>query len=158
MERRKKVPETQMRSRARSIARAGSIDAALGAGTLPEVVDVSVSEGVVLGLLRQGVTKFLGILGHGNTDLGEVIRVYEAEGVVKLCQCRNEVAMAHAATAVAWIYGETPAVLTSIGPGALQALAGSLAAASNGVGVYHLYGDETTHGEGYNMQQVPGRR
>jgi 3D-(3,5/4)-trihydroxycyclohexane-1,2-dione acylhydrolase (decyclizing) len=34
-------------------------------------------------------------------------------------------------------------------------MAGSLTAASNGVGVYHIYGDETTHGEGYNMQQVP---
>src|SRR5262249_1151672 len=39
--------------------------------------------------------------------------------------------------------------------GALQAFAGSLAAVSNGVGVYHIYGDETTFGEGYNMQQVP---
>ena len=46
------------------------------------------------------------------------------------------------------------AVVTSIGPGAMQAFAGSLAAASNGVGVYHIYGDETTFGEGYNMQQV----
>ena len=46
-------------------------------------------------------------------------------------------------------------MVTSIGPGALQAFAGSLAAASNGVGVYHIYGDETTFGEGYNMQQVP---
>ncbi len=54
-----------------------------------------------------------------------------------------------------WQYGETPAVVTSIGPGALQAFAGSLASASNGVGVYHIYGDETTFGEGYNMQQVP---
>ncbi len=69
--------------------------------------------------------------------------------------CRNEVEMAHAATCLAWQYGETPAVVTSIGPGALQALAGSLAAASNGVGVYHIYGDETTRGEGYNMQQIP---
>jgi len=34
-------------------------------------------------------------------------------------------------------------------------MAGSLAAASNGIGVYHIYGDETTYGEGYNMQQVP---
>src|SRR5260370_31151464 len=42
-----------------------------------------------------------------------------------------------------------------MGPGALQALAGSLAAASNGVGVYHIYGDETTFGEGENRQQVP---
>jgi 3D-(3,5/4)-trihydroxycyclohexane-1,2-dione acylhydrolase (decyclizing) len=63
--------------------------------------------------------------------------------------------MAHAATALSWQYGEIPAVVTSIGPGALQAMAGSLAAASNGVGVYHIYGDETTHGEGYNMQQIP---
>jgi 3D-(3,5/4)-trihydroxycyclohexane-1,2-dione acylhydrolase (decyclizing) len=63
--------------------------------------------------------------------------------------------MAHAATALRWIYGEVPAVVTSIGPGALQAMAGSLAAASNGIGVYHLYGDETTYGEGPNMQQVP---
>ena len=69
--------------------------------------------------------------------------------------CRNEVEMAHAATALAWQYGETCAVVTSIGPGALQAMAGSLAAASNGVGVYHIYGDETTQGEGYNMQQIP---
>src|SRR5258705_39817 len=61
----------------------------------------------------------------------------------------------HAATALRWTYGETSAVIPSIGPGALQALAGSLAAASNGIGVYHIYGDETTFGEGYNMQQVP---
>jgi 3D-(3,5/4)-trihydroxycyclohexane-1,2-dione acylhydrolase (decyclizing) len=77
--------------------------------------------------------------------------------VVRIFQCRNEVAMAHAATALRWHYGETPAVVTSIGPGALQALAGSLTSASNGVGVWHIYGDETTHGEGYNMQQVPKR-
>ena len=63
--------------------------------------------------------------------------------------------MAHAATALRWQYGELSAVVTSIGPGAMQAFAGSLAAASNGVGVYHIYGDETTFGEGYNMQQVP---
>ena len=63
--------------------------------------------------------------------------------------------MAHTATALAWAFAEPCAVVTSIGPGGLQAMAGSLTAASNGVGVYHIYGDETTHGEGYNMQQVP---
>jgi 3D-(3,5/4)-trihydroxycyclohexane-1,2-dione acylhydrolase (decyclizing) len=57
--------------------------------------------------------------------------------------------------ALSWVYGEVGAVVTSIGPGAFQAMAASLAAASNGVGLYHLYGDETTSGEGYNMQQVP---
>ncbi|MEK6204080.1 MAG: thiamine pyrophosphate-dependent enzyme, partial [Amylibacter sp.] len=93
--------------------------------------------------------------GHGSTDLGEILRIYHEEGTNEVINCRNEVEMAHAATAYAWVYGETPAVVTSIGPGGLQAMAGSLAAASNGVGVYHIYGDETTQGEGYNMQQVP---
>jgi 3D-(3,5/4)-trihydroxycyclohexane-1,2-dione acylhydrolase (decyclizing) len=147
-----------IRARARAIARAGGLDEALAQGLLPPVLDVTVSEGLVLGLMRQGVSKYLGIFGHGTTDFGEILRIYTEEGATRFYACRNEVAMAHAATALAWIFGETPAVVTSIGPGALQAFAGSLAAASNGVGVYHIYGDETTHGEGYNMQQIPGRR
>jgi 3D-(3,5/4)-trihydroxycyclohexane-1,2-dione acylhydrolase (decyclizing) len=144
-------------SRACAIRDHGTLEAALEAGALAPEVDVSTAEALILGLLRQGVTKYLGIFGHGNTALGEVLRVYQEERVVQTFQCRNEVAMAHAATALRWHYGETAAVLTSIGPGALQALAGSLTAASNGVGVWHIYGDETTHGEGYNMQQVPKR-
>jgi len=146
-----------MQARAKAIRKHGTLAAALDAGALDAFVDVTVVEALVLGLLRQGVTKYLAILGHGNTALAEVLRVYQQEGVVRVFQCRNEVAMAHAATALRWHYGETSAVLTSIGPGALQALAGSLTSASNGVGVWHVYGDETTHGEGYNMQQIPKR-
>lgn len=152
------MEDMNVRARARAIAACGHIEAAIASGSLAETVDVTASEGLVLGLLRQGVSKFLGILGHGNTDLGEILRIYCEEGVTKFYPCRNEVSMAHAATALAWAYKETPAVLTSIGPGALQAYAGSLAAASNGVGIYHIYGDETTRGEGYNMQQVPRPR
>ena len=144
-----------MLERARIIARAGGLEPALKSGALAAHVDVTLSEALVLGLLKQGVRKYLAIFGHGSTDLGEVLRVYEEEGVTKTYNCRNEVAMAHAATALRWQYNEIPAVVTSIGPGALQALAGSLAATSNGVGVYHIYGDETTYGEGYNMQQIP---
>ncbi|MDP1533369.1 MAG: thiamine pyrophosphate-binding protein, partial [Rubrivivax sp.] len=142
-------------SRAETIARAGGLAQALEQGLLPAGVDVTLSEALVLGLLRQGVRKYLAIFGHGCTDLGEVLRVYTEAGVTEVFNFRSEVEMAHAGTALAWAFGETCAVVTSIGPGALQALAGSLAAASNGVGVYHLYGDETTHGEGYNMQQIP---
>jgi 3D-(3,5/4)-trihydroxycyclohexane-1,2-dione acylhydrolase (decyclizing) len=141
--------------RAAIIAREGGLDAALTSGALPRIVEVSLSEALVLGLLKQGVSKYLAVFGHGSTDLGNVLRIYEAEGVTRTYNCRNEVAMAHAATALAWQYGEVPAVVTSIGPGGLQAMAGSLATASNGIGVYHIYGDETTFGEGYNMQQVP---
>ena len=145
----------QMRKRAAAIAGAGGLEAALSSGALETIQTVSMSEALVLGLLKQGVRKYLAIFGHGSTDLGEVLRVYEEERVTRTFNCRNEVAMAHTATALAWQYGETSAVVTSIGPGALQAMAGSLAAASNGIGVYHIYGDETTGGEGYNMQQIP---
>ena len=141
--------------RAAWLADAGGLETAIGDGRLSEPVVVPLAEALVLGLMRQGVTKYLAIFGHGSTTVGEVLRVYSRHGLVRCWQFRNEVEMAHAATALRWIYGEPSAVVTSIGPGALQAMAGSLASASNGVGVYHLYGDETTHGEGYNMQQVP---
>ncbi len=141
--------------RAAAIARVGGLEQALEQRVLPPRVTLTMAEALVLGLLRQGVRKYLAIFGHGSTQIGEVLRVYENAGLTRTFQFRNEVAMAHAATAMRWAYGEIPALVTSIGPGALQAMAGSLVAASNGIGVYHLYGDETTHGEGYNMQQVP---
>lgn len=144
-----------MRRNAESIRTAGGLDQALQSGALGKLLDTTLSEALVLGLLRQGVRKYFGIFGHGSTDLAEVLRIYDAAGVTRTINCRNEVAMAHAATCLSWQYGEVPAVVTSIGPGALQAMAGSLASASNGVGVYHIYGDETTYGEGYNMQQIP---
>jgi 3D-(3,5/4)-trihydroxycyclohexane-1,2-dione acylhydrolase (decyclizing) len=147
--------DRHMRARARAVAQAGGIDEAMAKGALPKLVDTTLSEALVLSLLKQGVRKYFAIFGHGSTDLGNVLRIYEEEGATRTVNCRNEVEMAHAATALRWQYGELSAVVTSIGPGALQAFAGSLAAASNGVGVYHIYGDETTFGEGYNMQQVP---
>ena len=115
------------RLRARAISKAGGLYNALANGVIDGIVDVSLSEGLVLGLLRQGVRKYFAIFGHGSTDLGEVLRIYDEAGVTRTINCRNEVAMAHAATALAWQYGETCAVITSIGPGALQAMAGSLA-------------------------------
>jgi len=144
----------ETRERARAISKAGGIEQALGKG-LPKLAEMTLSEALVLGLLKQGVRKYFAIFGHGSTDLGNILRIYEKEGATRTINCRNEVEMAHAATALRWQYGELSAVVTSIGPGAMQAFAGSLASASNGVGVYHIYGDETTFGEGYNMQQVP---
>lgn len=146
--------EQEIRTRAIRLA-VKSVDEALIDDGTGGVVNITLSEALVIGLMKQGVRRYFAIFGHGSTDLGEVLRVYEEEGAVEVINCRNEVEMAHAATAYAWVYGKTPAVITSIGPGGLQAMAGSLAAASNGVGVYHIYGDETTQGEGYNMQQVP---
>jgi 3D-(3,5/4)-trihydroxycyclohexane-1,2-dione acylhydrolase (decyclizing) len=141
--------------RARAIARAGFLDAALDSGALPRRIDTTLSEALLLGLLRQGVRTYLCVLGHGSTEVGEVLRIYQEAGLLRTCGVRSEVAAAHAATALRWVTGEKAAVVTSIGPGAMHALAGSLAAASDGIGVWHLYGDETTEDEGPNMQQIP---
>jgi len=141
--------------RALVIARAGGLNEALQQGALSPRIDLTLSEAIVLGLLRQGVHKFIVIFGHGSTEIGEVLRVYQEAGLLETYGVRNEIAAAHAATALRWVTGEKAAVVTSIGPGALQALAGSLAAASDGLGVWFLLGDETTEDEGPNMQQIP---
>lgn len=141
-------------ARARAIADAGGIEEALRSGGLTRRIQVSVSEAVVLGLLRQGVTTFLTVLGHGSTDLGEVLRVYSQAGLLRTCGVRHEIEAAHAAKALRWVTGEKAAVVTSIGPGALQALAGSLAPASDGVGVWFLFGDETTQDESTNINNI----
>ena len=141
--------------RARAIAAAGGLDRALACGALPRYVDITLSEAIVLGLLRQGVRVYLCVLGHGSTEIGEVLRVYQQAGLVRACGVRSEIEASHAATALRWVTGEKATVVTSIGPGALHALAASLAPASDGIGVWYLCGDETTEDEGPNMQQIP---
>ena len=129
--------------------------AAFADNTLPRRLDLTLSEALVLGLLRQDVKTYFTVFGHGSTEVGEVLRVYQEAGLVKVYGVRSEIEASHAATALRWVTGEKAAVVTSIGPGALQALAASLAPASDGIGVWYLFGDETTEDEGFNMQQVP---
>jgi len=124
-------------------------------GKLPHRLRLTLSEALVLGLLRQGVKAYFAVLGHGSTEVGEVLRVYQEAGLVKVYGVRSEIEASHAAAALRWVTGEKAAVITSIGPGALQALAASLAPASDGIGVWYLFGDETTEDEGFNMQQIP---
>ena len=124
-------------------------------GHLPRRLGLTLSEALVLGLLRQGVKSYFAVLGHGSTEVGEVLRVYQEAGLLKVYGVRNEIEASHAATALRWVTGEKAAVVTSIGPGALQAMAASLAPASDGIGIWYLFGDETTEDEGFNMQQIP---
>ncbi len=129
--------------------------AAFAANTLPHRTDLTLSEALVLGLLKQDVRIFFTVLGHGSTEVGEVLRVYQKAGLIKVYGVRSEIEASHAAAALRWVTGEKAAVVTSIGPGALQALAASIVPASDGIGVWYLFGDETSEDEGYNMQQVP---
>ena len=141
--------------RAGIIAKAGGIEKAIQEGKLSRQIDTTLSEAIVLGLMLQEVTRFLVVFGHGSTEIGEVLRVYEEAGLVRTYSVRHETAASHAAAALRWVTGEKAAVVTSIGPGAMHALAGSLAPASDGLGVHYLFGDETTEDEGPNMQQIP---
>ena len=84
-----------------------------------------------------------------------MLRIYQQAGLVRVYGLRSEIEASHAASALRWVTGEKAAVLTSIGPGALQAMAASLVPASDGIGVWYLMGDETTEDEGFNMQQIP---
>jgi 3D-(3,5/4)-trihydroxycyclohexane-1,2-dione acylhydrolase (decyclizing) len=129
--------------------------AAFAKGTLPDCLDLTLSEALVLGLLKQEVKTYFTVFGHGSTEIGEVLRVYQQAGLLRVYGLHSEIEASHAAAALRWVRGEKAAVVTSIGPGALQALAASLAPASDGIGVWYLFGDETSEDEGFNMQQVP---
>jgi 3D-(3,5/4)-trihydroxycyclohexane-1,2-dione acylhydrolase (decyclizing) len=142
-------------SNAQNISQSGGIEEAISSGTLSANFTATLSELIILGLLRQNVKVFFAVLGHGSTEIGEVLRVYQEAGLVKVFGLRSEIEASHAATAYCWVTGNHAAVLTSIGPGALQALAASLVPASNGLGVWYLMGDETSEDEGFNMQQIP---
>ena len=142
-------------TRAAAIAQAGGLQAALAQGLLSPTCTVSLSEGLVLGLLKQGVRKYLAIFGHGSTDLGEVLRVYEAAGVTQ-----------STTSATRWRWRTRPRRWrgTTARPAPWSPRSGRARCRRwparwprprNGVGVYHIYGDETTHGEGHNMQQIP---
>jgi len=141
--------------RAGQIAAAGGLDAAIDGGLIAVRQDITLSEAVILGLMRQDVNTFFAVFGHGSTDVAEVLRVYQGAGLVRVINLRNEIEASHAAAALRWVTGEKAAVVTSIGPGALQALSASLVPASDGLGVWYIFGDETTEDEGPNMQQVP---
>ncbi len=145
----------QRQQRAELIKQYGSPLMARESGRLSRKVDLTLSEALVLGLLEQQVKTFYCVLGHGSTEVGEVLRIYEEAGLLHCYGVRSEIEASHAATALRWVSGEKAAVVTSIGPGALQALAASIAPASDGIGVWYLFGDETTQDEGFNMQQIP---
>jgi 3D-(3,5/4)-trihydroxycyclohexane-1,2-dione acylhydrolase (decyclizing) len=146
---------TARMGRAQAIANAGSVQEALDSGSLPQFIDTTVSEALVLGLLLQEVKIFISVFGHGSTEIAEILRIYQEAGLLQVHAVRSEIEASHAASALRWVTGEKAAVVTSIGPGALQALAASIMPASDGLGVWYLLGDETTEDEGPNMQQIP---
>ncbi len=83
---------TQQRAeRAALIAHAGGLKPALENGALPRIIDTTLSEALVLGLLLQDVRIFLGVLGHGSTEIGEVLRIYQQRRIAaRLCSSQRD--------------------------------------------------------------------
>ncbi|TSA54951.1 MAG: thiamine pyrophosphate-binding protein, partial [Dehalococcoidia bacterium] len=100
--------------RAEAIAKYGGLDAALVSDGYPRRHDLTLSEAVVLGLLRQNVRTYFAVFGHGSIDVAEVLRVYQQAGLVRVFNVRNEVEASHAAAALRWATGKKAAVITSI--------------------------------------------
>ena len=93
--------EQTRREHARQVAEAGGVEQALGSR-----IDTTVSEALVLGLLLQGIKTFFSVFGHGSTEIGEVLRIYQDAGLLRVCGVRSEIEASHAATALRWVTGE----------------------------------------------------
>ena len=50
---------------------------------MSRLVNGSLSESLILGLLKQRVSTFFAIFGHGSTDIANVLSVYDEEGVTR---------------------------------------------------------------------------
>ena len=87
----------QRESRARMIAQTSSLMAARQAGLISRKVELTLSEALVLGLLEQGVRTFYTVFGHGSTEIGEVLRIYQAAGLVRVFGLRSEIEASHSA-------------------------------------------------------------
>ena len=91
------IAERDVMKRAEAIASAGGLEQAVRRGEMAPYGDVSLSEALVLGLLAQGVRKYIGVFGHGSTDLGHMLMCYEEAGLVKMYNLRNETVASHCA-------------------------------------------------------------
>ncbi len=71
--------------------------------------NLTLSEALILGLLKLGVRSYFTVFGHGSTEVGEVLRIYQQAGLFKVFGVRSEIEASHAATALlASAAAETP--------------------------------------------------
>jgi 3D-(3,5/4)-trihydroxycyclohexane-1,2-dione acylhydrolase (decyclizing) len=85
------IPRSSPEARAAWLRDVGGAEAAAASGLLSEVVELPLVEALLIGLMRQGVTKYLVLFGHGSTAVAEMLHIYESHGLVRCWQFRNEV-------------------------------------------------------------------
>ena len=81
----------QRMERAGRLAQSGSLSLARQQELLPRQAGLTLSKALVLGLLQQQVKTFFSVLGHGSTEEGEVLRIYQQAGLVKVFGVRSEI-------------------------------------------------------------------
>ena len=109
----------QRRKRAKEIKTHGTIRKAVEAGSLEQFQDISLSEAVVLGLINQGVKTFVGIFGHGMTDVGEVLRdVYKRQILARKLSMsiwtQSKIPCMPVHGILLWLYGFGPSICSRI--------------------------------------------
>ena len=123
-------------------------------GKLSRILDITVSEAVVMGLLLQGVNKFIVCLWpwhHRNRgsvayiSTSRRIKVYNVETKSKHPMQRQRSDGSQA---------KKLRLLLLLVP-ALSSTGCFPCPAPNGLGVWYILGDETTEDEGPNFQQIP---
>ena len=63
------MDDKQRIARAKILMNHPDLETAIASGAMEQFQDISVAEAIVLGLLRQGVNTYIGIFGHGTTDI-----------------------------------------------------------------------------------------
>ena len=115
---------------------------------------LTTSQVIVKYLINEGIPCVLGILGHGNVQLGEALKEHEDQ--IKYIQLKNEQNGVHIALAYAKMTGRPLAVTTSIGPGTTNLVTGAAAARANRLPVLLLPGDAFAERVGPVLQQIEG--
>ncbi|MCJ7648684.1 MAG: thiamine pyrophosphate-binding protein [Candidatus Lokiarchaeota archaeon] len=107
-------------------------------------------------LIKEGVKYVAGIPGHGNLPLVDAL--FRNKEKIKFIQPKQEMSGVHLAIGYYRITGKPLAVVTSIGPGAINTAIGLADAFVDGFPVLCLTGDTNTHMRGKGVLQEIERK
>lgn len=104
-------------------------------------------------LIRQGVEYIAGVQGHGCLSVFDAIRENEEKGKIKYIQVKQEMSAVHIADGYYRACGKPMAILTSIGPGALNTSIGVATAYVDSTPCFVISGDTHVHMRGTGVLQ-----